>query len=93
MPQPRTGYVRVEPPRKLPPDLPEEPAVEELPEPTDEQLENFMLAMGFPLLIEGLRPPYYRESMLNLHRLAQKALYGDTQAATTLAALKERFGR
>jgi hypothetical protein len=62
-------------------------------EPTLEQLENTCLALGLPLLPEGLRPPYYEESLRNLHRIAQKALDGDEEAAKSLIHLKERFGR
>lgn len=62
-------------------------------EPTDEQLENVALALGLPYLPPRMRPPYWRESMLNLHRLVQRALDGDAAAERTLAALLAVFGR
>jgi len=62
-------------------------------EPTLEQLENTCLALGLPLLPKSLRPPYYEQSLRNLHRLAQKALDGDEEAAKSLTYLKKMFGR
>lgn len=61
--------------------------------PTLEQCENLAVAMGLPILAEGLRPPYYFESMRNLHALIQKAVTGDVEAATVLEILCARFGR
>jgi hypothetical protein len=62
-------------------------------EPTLEQLENTALALGLPILSEGLRPPYYEESLRNLHAIAQKAMDGDEEAAKKLARLQAMFGR
>jgi len=66
---------------------------EELPIPTDEQLERVAIALGFPILIGKLRPPHYREALLNLHGLVQKTADGDAGAAQTLAFLRERFAQ
>jgi hypothetical protein len=89
MTRPRTGYTRIEPASSLNMN-PVEPEPEN--EPTLEQLERTALLLGFPLLPEGLRPPYYEESLRNLHRLVQQSIDGDEQASHTLALLKARFG-
>lgn len=65
---------------------------EELPTPTLEQCENVAVALGFPILIEGLRPSYYEESMRNLHKLIQRTALGDMDAAAALARLRAAFG-
>lgn len=86
--QPRKGFARVEP-RKLAV-APE--SVEVADKPTLEQCETVAVALGFPILSEGLRPPYYAESMLNLHRLVQRMADGDDVAARTLGTLQAAFG-
>lgn len=60
-------------------------------EPTDEQLERLTLALGLPTLPPGLRPPYWRKSMLNLHGMVQKAATGDPEANAALARLRRAF--
>lgn len=70
-------------------DMPEK-LVEEN-QPTDEQLENLCLALGLPTLPPAMRPSYWRESMLNLHRLVQGALDGDKAAEATLALVFSAF--
>jgi hypothetical protein len=67
-------------------------ANESQPEPTMEQLENTMVAMGLPVLPEGLRPPFYRESLLNLHALVVRTVNGDEKAARSLDAFVAAFG-
>lgn len=62
-------------------------------EPTDEQLERLALALDLPTLSPALRPPHWRESMLNLHAIAQKAISGDEHSATVLAHLQMVFRR
>lgn len=61
--------------------------------PTLKQMENLALALGFPILTGALRPPYYEESLRNLHGIVQRAASGDEDAGLTLAALKAAFGR
>jgi len=63
-------------------------AVQEL---TLEQLENVAALLGLPILPAAFRPPHYRESLLNLHRLVQRMLDGDEEAARTVAVLKAAF--
>jgi len=63
------------------------------PEPTDEQLESLTLTLGLPTLPTGLRPPYWREAMLNLHRLVQRSADGDEAAGATLQYLRIVLGR
>jgi hypothetical protein len=93
--QPRKGFVQVDPKRREPPP-PLEPPVAEEPddEPTDEQLMNVAVVLGFPIMTTPLmrKLPYWRESMLNLHRLTQQAINGDEAAARTLAAMQAAFG-
>lgn len=104
--QPRKGFKRVEPPRPargydrpLPSPQPEprpEPDRELIEVdglPTLEQCENVALALGFPILPEEMRPPYYLDSMRNLHSLVVRTLNGDEQAERSLATLKAAFGR
>lgn len=88
--QPRNGYVRVEPKKDAP--LHEPVTVSE--PPTDEQLANTAMLLGFPILATPLfrRMPHWRESMLNLHALMVRALNGDAEAKRTLAALVAAFG-
>lgn len=64
---------------------------EKCKEPTDEQLESLTLALGLPTLPPSLRPPHWRESMLNLHALVQQVASGDEQAALTLSHLRAMF--
>lgn len=66
---------------------------EEAPKPTLEQCENAALALGLPILIEGLRPPYYEESMRNLHAIIAKCAMGDEEACEKIAFFKRAFGR
>jgi hypothetical protein len=61
-------------------------------EPTMEQMERTMLALGLPILPPGLQPPHYRESLLNLHALVQRMADGDESAANTVASLQAAFG-
>lgn len=88
--QPRNGFKRVEPPRK--PDPPE-PKVEG-PEPTDEQLCNLAVVAGYPLLATPMfqQMPHWRESLLNLHALYQRAICGDQDALVALDRLASAFG-
>lgn len=60
-------------------------------EPTDEQLENMALVLGFPYLPPAMRPHYWRESMLNLHKIVQRSIDGDVEAQVTLEFLRTRF--
>lgn len=59
-------------------------------EPTDLQLENLMLALGFGMAAM-LRPPHWRESALNLHSLVQRSAGGDVAANQRLGALIDMF--
>lgn len=61
-------------------------------EPTLEQLENVALALGLPLLPESLRPPFYRESLLNLHGLYVRVLNGDARARAAVERIRYAFG-
>ena len=61
-------------------------------EPTLEQCENVALAMGLPILPESLRPPYYEQSMRNLHAIVAKCALGDKEACDKLEVLKTMFG-
>jgi hypothetical protein len=87
--QPRKGFVRVEP-RKPEPRVEPEP---EGAEPTDEQLCNIACVLGFPILATPIfqRMPHWRQSMLNLHALFQRAICGDTEAEAALNRLIEAF--
>lgn len=69
---------------------PEPPALDE---PTDEQLENVACALGLYTLASPLikRPPYWRESMLNLHALVQETAMGDEEAAQRLGFYLDAF--
>jgi hypothetical protein len=49
--------------------------------------------LGFPLLPESLRPPYYESALRNLHKIISDALTGDEKAAEKLAILRARFAR
>src|SRR3990167_4406889 len=60
---------------------------EPAPETTDEQLENMCLALGLPTLPVSMRPLFWRESMLNLHRLVQRSLDGDARAGLVVERL------
>lgn len=62
-------------------------------EPSDEQLAHLATTLGLPTLPPSLRPAVWRESMLNLHALVQKAVDGDEQAALKLAHLRAMFSR
>jgi hypothetical protein len=91
--QPRNGFQRVEPPRKPEPRA-EPKATVEGSEPTDEQLCNLACAAGFPLLATPMfqKMPHWRESLLNLHALFQRAICGDQEAAIALDRLGSAFG-
>lgn len=62
-------------------------------EPTDEQLERLALVLDLPSLPPSLRPPHWRESMLNLHAMVQEAARGNEKSATRLAQLRTMFTR
>lgn len=64
------------------------------PEPTNEQIENCMLALGLPI-VPGLmdRNPAAREGGLNFHRMLSGAMNGDDLAAARLQRLLDRVGR
>jgi hypothetical protein len=62
--------------------------------PTDDQLCNTAIALGFPMLATPLfqKMPHWRESMLNLHALMVRTLNGDPDAERALAVFQEAFG-
>lgn len=62
-------------------------------EPSDEQLERLTMTLGLPTLPPSLRPPHWRESMLNLHAIVQQAMNGDPEANAKLARVRSLFGR
>lgn len=63
------------------------------PEPTDDQLESLMVAMGFPAVVwlRG-RHPNWREAALNFHKLVVRGLNGDEEAMQQVARLKAMLG-
>lgn len=63
------------------------------PEPTDDQLQNVMSALGFHALASMRdRFPRWREAALNLHKLVQRVADGDPEAEITLSAMMKAFG-
>lgn len=63
-------------------------------EPTNEQLENMMIAFGLPV-IPGMadRNPEFRQGMLNFHRLIQRGLDGDVGAQERAQLILDKFKR
>lgn len=84
MSQPRTGFKRVDP-------KPESQSTIVDSGPTDEQLESMALALGLPYMPPSLRPPYWRESMLNLHGIVQQSILGNSEASLALEAILGLF--
>jgi hypothetical protein len=64
-------------------------------EPTDEQLERVMIAMGVPagVAMTMTRSPTLREGALRFHALVQRALDGDREAVAQLSVIQDHFSR
>jgi len=62
--------------------------------PTDEQLANLAVTMGFPIMATPMfmKMDNWREGMLNLHAMVQDVVNGDPDAAMRLGWLREQFG-
>jgi hypothetical protein len=63
-------------------------------EPTDEQLERTMVAMGIPAntAVMMTLTPGLREGALDFHALVQRAMNGDRAANERLTAIRRYFG-
>jgi hypothetical protein len=62
------------------------------PEPTNEQLENFMLAFDLPVMPGAFeRSPEWREAALSFHHTVQASLNGDREAERRVQFILDRF--
>src|SRR3954464_16020661 len=102
--QPRNGFKAVPPPKREPPIRarardpevgwdPKKDPITVPDEPTDEQLANTAMVLGFPIMATPMfqKMPHWRESMLNLHALMVRALNGDQEAEQRLALFQQAF--
>lgn len=64
------------------------------PEPTNDQIESCMVALGLPVVPGAMdRSAEWREAGLRFHKLLTDTLNGDDDAARRLDFLVQRFSR